>query len=279
MAFGMQEEGRKKPRDVDDDRRAAENANSPDGGAAQRPEGEKVDCDSEGEEDDDEDDDDFAEEEEEEGFDIDDLSSDNHTNSSSPVTTPHDPSGLPPLLSRLSTMSSPSSTAHQPLRHDRDHSSSSSTVDLTDSNADRYQDRPPRPPRLSARHSHNDSSAVYDRTPISAPPHINSHRLSAATMRRRERGEEGDRDFMHEQPGSARKGTRKRGKSLERGTRGEAEESTSRAFAVVGIDSDSSVVSFLFLVAVRWRVLMGSLSFRRATRRREEEVVGIGSQV
>ena len=75
---------------------------------------------------------------------------------------------------------------------------------------------------------------------------------------------------MHEQPVSAKKGARRRGKSLERGPRGDKEESTSRAFAVVGLDSDSSVVrSFVHSYAAG-----ADGFFCRAIRRRSELGVG-----
>lgn len=67
---------------------------------------------------------------------------------------------------------------------------------------DRFLSNPlPKPRRLSARHTQSpiiiaptDSSASTSRSPNPNPSPI----LSASTTRRRERGEEGDRDFINE---------------------------------------------------------------------------------
>jgi NAD+ kinase len=252
----QEEEGRKKPRDVNDDRRNAENGNAADGGRSAAAAAATNAMSSVGDEEDDDsdyDDDEYEEDalEEEEEYDIDDLSSENPTtNASSPVTLPHDPyvGSIPPLVSRRSSHKSTQSVQNQPFRHDRDISSVStaaSSIDLNDP-LDRFHQPVPRPPRLSSRHSHNDASAVYDKTPVSAPPDFTRHRLSASTHRRRERGEEGDRDHIRE-PLSVKRavGGSKSGRSNETTPR-LGHLGGSRAFAVLGADSDTSVVSPLY---------------------------------
>lgn len=188
---------------------------------------------------------------EDETFDIDDLSSaGNPTTASSPNVVPTDPvvNGQIPNLN----YSNPSAESVR-------QSSNSSSVELQDSNEDRFRDPAPRPPKLSSRHSHNDASEVYDRTPLSAPPNFSSHRMASSASRRRDRGEDGDRDHIHEPlnskwnvAGSIRKSmSRERGQlptlAKLRAREGDGETSEGRAFAVVGADSDTSVVSLTSL--------------------------------
>lgn len=139
----------------------------------------------------------------------------------------HDPtvSNIPPLLTKA--LSSPSSVSlKQPIRppHVRE-SSETSSIDLPDNPADRFHQAVPKPPRLSSRHSYNDTSQVFDGTPVSAPPDFTSHRMPGSM-----RGGE---------PGSAKKlaaGLR-RPKSQEGGAR--LATPAVRSFAVVGADIDS----------------------------------------
>lgn len=249
---------------MNDDRRNAENGNAADGGRSAAAAAASSATSGLGDEEDDDsdyDDDEYEEDAlEEEEYDIDDLSSENPTtNASSPVTLPHDPyvGSIPPLLSRRSYRST-QSAQNQPFRHDRDISSVStaaSSIDLNDP-LDRFIQPVPRPPRLSSRHSHNDASAVYDKTPVSAPPDFTRHRLSASTNRRRERGEEGDRDHIRE-PLSVKRavGGSKSARSNETTPR-LGHLGGSRAFAVLGADSDTSVVS---PICLRLRVALTSL--------------------
>lgn len=228
-----QEETRTQERDRSADRQHAEDGNANDGGVAAAASRRRKMNGTKEEEDEDEDEDEAGEEEEEEAYDIDDLSSENQTSSSSPVSHPHDPKAhsIPSLVSHPSTSSS-MSTASVPFA-DRTSfpfgpaptsSGASSVADLQDSLADRFGQAFPKPPRLSSRHSHSEGRG---RTPVSAPPNFSSHRIagnmSTGRSRRRERGEEGDRDHLRD-------------------------ASADRAFAVLGADSDTSAVSGTFWV-------------------------------
>lgn len=129
---------------------------------------------------------------------------------------------------------------------------------------DRFQGPQPKPRRLSARHSQAPVAIHLDDNlnPVitSVPPStVNGHRsglvsnsstahtLSAATARRRERGEEGDRDFINE-PLEVKRGIGGTGrrKALQRGPPTPLEGikfgGGDFAFAVVGDDvfSDAS---------------------------------------
>lgn len=197
--------------------------------------------DDSGDEEDDEEEED--EEEEEEAFDIDDLSSENHTNSSSPAFSPSDPTSVvPPLTSAHSQTSSS-------YNHDRDMSAASS-VELHDDATARFRDPAPRPPRLSSRHSALDTTSTSPPSISSSAPQpptfYSQARMSSSTRARRERGEEGDRDHLRESLQVKRNvgGQRRPGKSQERGGAQQGkkaeQDGNDRAFAVVGMDSDTS---------------------------------------
>lgn len=226
----FQEEGRKKPRNTTLDQRNAENAIAADGGASLAAAAAKVSFEEEETEDDDDysDDEDEEEAQEEEAFDIDDLSSEAHTNANnSPSMLAHDPTvpNIPPLLTKASSATSSVSFKH-PFRppHERE-SSETSSIDLPDNPADRFHQAAPKPPRLSSRHSYNDTSQAFDRTPVSAPPDFTSHRM----------------------PGSLRGGESASAKKLAAGLRRPKSQEGSarlaspavRSFAVVGADIDS----------------------------------------
>ncbi|ORY89383.1 hypothetical protein BCR35DRAFT_288081 [Leucosporidium creatinivorum] len=186
--------------------------------------------DTDDDESDDELDDDEEEEEEinseDEAFDIDDLSSENHTNSSSPSNSPEDPTSVvPPIPSTAvpTQVENPYSThaasprpnapthAHASpppphhiftLQDTRASSAASSVAELNDD--PRFRDPAPKPPRLSSRHSHTHVPTTSSSAPAAAPPISSSagagggSRMSASVARRRERGEEGDRDHLRE---------------------------------------------------------------------------------
>lgn len=207
---------------------------------------------------------------EEEGFDIDDLSSSAHTNTSSPTNSPDDPtSTVPPLSTHSSVVPQDNpfvsraatekpnapSHAHSPpppashvytLRDTLASSAASSVAELNDDV--RFHDPAPRPPRLSARHS---ASAI----PLSTT--VASSRVPGSSDRRREGRGEGNEESPRETldvkssvgAGTSARRNRSREKSP-RTPRSDSVEQTSLshpggfAFAVVGADDDTSAVSF-----------------------------------
>ncbi|KAK4705427.1 NAD+ kinase, partial [Phenoliferia sp. Uapishka_3] len=240
-SFVILEEGRKKPKQDGRVREAGEKV--PAATLAARAQ-ENFGDEEDDEEEDEDDEEDSEEDEGEETYDIDDLSSENPTTSSSPVSGPTDPvvnGDIPILISRA--LSSSSTELDDPRRQ----SSTASSIDLHDE--DRFQVAPPRPPRLSSRHSVSDVPKAKD---LASPPTISHNRMSSSTSRRRERGEEGDRDHIHEplnvkrNVGGGRRGTATQSKedrssALRNADLSEGgDQSEGRAFAVVGVDSDTS---------------------------------------
>ena len=179
---------------------------------------------------------------EDEGFDIDDLSSENPTAASSPVVIPSDPP-----VERIPTLSRPPSA-------DKD----LTTMAALQDEQDRFQDPLPKPRRLSARHSQSPfKTHIPEPTPSRTLPNNSaaSPRLTASTTRRRERGEEGDRDFINESLDFKRGvGGAGRRKALGKGqrapsTRQQSESDPVGCFAVVGCDDfdSASQVSIIVL--------------------------------
>ena len=114
---------------------------------------------------------------------------------------------------------------------------------------DRFQDPLPKPRRLSARHSQSPfKTHIPDPTPSRTLPNNSaaSARLTASTTRRRERGEEGDRDFINESLDFKRGvGGAGRRKALGKGvdthpSRSQSESDRVGCFAVVGCDDFDS---------------------------------------
>jgi len=192
---------------------------------------------------DEEDDDD---DEEEEKFDIDDLS----TTPSSPVQRPADPDPKPPAMSRM-----PRPAFDAP--HLRSVSSASS-VDLRDDDESRFRDHPPHPPRLSTRHGADEGKAAGAAAKAAAEEH--QRKIAASQARRRARGEEGDRDYLHEPQGNRTRGGKgggaKRGSASGDGAGGKSRSPRpsvsldegnakysggDRAFALLGNDSETSL--------------------------------------
>ncbi|SCZ88812.1 BZ3500_MvSof-1268-A1-R1_Chr2-1g04652 [Microbotryum saponariae] len=211
--------------------------------------------DEEDEVDEEEEDDDEEDEEEdevdamEEEFDIDDRSSENQTTSSSPNVMATDPTSTIPALS--------SSQRPRPASREREHSTASSVAELRDDYTERFKDPAPRPPKLSARHSFNQVPSAKGPSGSASP--TGAQGLTMATTRCRERGEEGDRDHLRESLSVKRniggQAARRFGasssllsptsqcaeKTSSKG--GDEDEDSSRmerAFAVVGVDSDTS---------------------------------------
>lgn len=180
-------------------------------------------------------DDAFQEDEDEDDedaeYDIDDRS-EAPTNASSPQTTGSDSAASVPAMPSGTTTTGGSSKPHL-ASHDRAMSSSS---DLREDMTMRFHDPAPLPPRLSSRHSYNDHSLAGKGGLAGIAPEITHHRLSASTARRRARGEEGDRDHIHEPLETKRQvGGRPSKLDDDRSSNGD------RAFAVLGHDSDSSL--------------------------------------
>lgn len=265
---------------------------------------------------------DDEEEEEEEGnsedeaFDIDDLSSENHTNSSSPSNLPEDPTSVvPPLPTNAvpAVVENPFATHALPPKPDvpghahaspppplhnftlKDTLTSSAASSVAELNDDpRFRDPAPRPPRLSSRHSASaipQTSMYSSSAPPGGAPSAGggATRMSPAVARRRERGEEGDRDHLRESLSVKRSvgaGSGRRNRSKERSPRtpkvdeqkesGHGGNGGGFAFAVVGADSDTSVVrpvpSFLCRVVDRADTFSPSRRAIRMLFEREEEV-------
>ncbi|KAI5477188.1 NAD+ kinase [Pseudohyphozyma bogoriensis] len=242
-SFVILEEGKQKPRDREASQDEKAKALLHDQSAAEKAQQDFGDEEDEEEDDDEEDEasDDEAEEEEE-AFDIDDLSNP-ATSASSPVTYPADPNvgHIPRIVSRSSTSSSsPPERSRKDSFHD---DSAASSVDLDDPHSGRFKMPPPHPPKLSARHSFNDHSIPRDRSPVSAPPFYNSHGMPIPNNRKKERVDESSRDMLglRRRSGKSRSRSRSRGKQTESRQEDSEREQPGRAFAVLGMDSDSSV--------------------------------------
>lgn len=285
----MQEEGHKKPMSRQNSTTSKASAGatfaSSKARSAAKSEADFGDEEDESESEDELDDEEEEEEEgnsEDEAFDIDDLSSENHTNSSSPSNAPEDPTSVvPPLPTNAvpAAVENPFAThalppkpnapghAHAsppPPLHNftlRDTLTSSAASSVAELNDDpRFRDPAPRPPRLSSRHSASaipQTSTYSSSAPPGGAPSAGggATRMSPAVARRRERGEEGDRDHLRESLSVKRSvgaGSGRWNRSKERSPRtpkvdeqkesGHGGNGGGFAFAVVGADSDTSVV-------------------------------------
>ncbi|SCV71836.1 BQ2448_4530 [Microbotryum intermedium] len=252
-SFVVVEESRKKA-SADASEKAASTARDARNAAAEKARanfGDEEDEVGDGEEDEEDDDEEDEADGMEEDFDIDDLSSENQTTSSSPNVAATDPTSTIPALN---VPQSP-----RPSPREREHSTASSVAELRDDYTERFKDPAPRPPRLSARHSLTQVPNV--KSPSGTVSPTGAQGLTMATTRRRERGEEGDRDHLRESlsvkrniggqaarrfgaPSSLLSPTNQRaGASSQSREREKDDDSSSRmerAFAVVGVDSDTS---------------------------------------
>ncbi|KAK4056654.1 hypothetical protein OIO90_002206 [Microbotryomycetes sp. JL221] len=200
------------------------------------------------------------EDEEDETYDIDDLSS-NPTNASSPSTSAHDPTSAVPMMSHetMSMAQQPTHrTFHKPARPTwlGDVSAASSVAELNDDQ--RFKDPAPRPPRLSARHSHQSvqtmSSLQRDKAAASgsAASTRGLDNLSAALSSpspKQERTGRSQSPYLKSDTTTATTnstaGGRRSRNASPRAMRAVAEStdamSSGYAFAVVGADSDTSL--------------------------------------
>lgn len=186
----------------------------------------------------------------EEAFDIDDLSSENQTNASSPSHSAHDPlASVPQLHSPTSPQPSRPQFVFPGLPERQLSSAASSVAELNDNEEHRWHDPAPRPPKLTSRHSYNGplpslSSTLkghHQKSQQHAP--AGSAKVPVSALKQRNDESANDAPYFASPAGNRPRVKSRDPSPRKKSTGAEASSSSGYAFAVVGHDSDTSAVS------------------------------------